>query len=212
MTYSMQPTYLTSTAPFAVPGATSRNIPTLVRASSQGTPMVTLIPPDTVNYLASRIAPNDMVLLNVEVRGRGHYVDQSSFETGSIIIPVWIINADFPAYTCPDPAATVTDVCPVAGEGGATIACSGSGGGGAFTIGGTISGLTGAGLVLSTSGVSDLTVPAGSGTFQFASGVADGTAYNVTVTSQPAGQFCVVNNGSGTVAGSSISSVSITCT
>ncbi len=80
----------------------------------------------------------------------------------------------------------------------------------AFTISGTVSGLTGTGLVIQNNGGDDKTVT-GNGAFTFASTVADGTPYSVTVKTQPAGQTCSVTNGTGTVAGANVGNVSISC-
>jgi hypothetical protein len=43
------------------------------------------------------------------------------------------------------------------------------------------------------------------------SALPDGSSYNVTVYSQPAAQTCTVSQGSGTVAGSSISNAQVSC-
>ncbi|HET7133667.1 MAG TPA: hypothetical protein VFJ95_15545, partial [Gammaproteobacteria bacterium] len=68
---------------------------------------------------------------------------------------------------------------------------------GSYTIGGTVSGLAGSGLVLRNNGGNDLTVAA-NGAFVFAGGLADGATYAVTVRTQPSApaQDCVVGNGS----------------
>ena len=76
------------------------------------------------------------------------------------------------------------------------------------TIGGTVSGLAGT-VVLRNNGADDLTVNA-SGAFTFATPVATGVPYNVTVGTQPAGQVCTVQNGSGT-ASANITNVAVTC-
>jgi uncharacterized delta-60 repeat protein len=85
----------------------------------------------------------------------------------------------------------------------------------AFTIGGTITGLTGAGLVLRNNGSGDLAVPApapaGPAPFVFAMPVAPGGAYDVTVLAQPAGQLCAVTaNGQGNAA-ADVANVQIDC-
>jgi hypothetical protein len=82
-----------------------------------------------------------------------------------------------------------------------------------FSIGGSVSGIAGAGLTLQLNGGQDLAQSA-DGSFVFASPLVDGSAYAVTVSTQPAGpnQTCVVNNGTGTVGGSNIANVQITCT
>ena len=78
-----------------------------------------------------------------------------------------------------------------------------------YTIGGTVSGLTGSGLVLQNNGADDL--PVSSGNFTFNSSIASGNPYNVTILAQPSGQTCSVSNGSGTVAGTNISNVQVDC-
>ncbi len=57
-----------------------------------------------------------------------------------------------------------------------------------YSIGGTVSGLSGT-VVLQDNGVDDLSVSS-DGPFTFGTPVADGTAYNVTVKSNPSGQTC----------------------
>jgi hypothetical protein len=80
----------------------------------------------------------------------------------------------------------------------------------AYTISGTVSGLTGSGLVLQNNGGDDLSLGADGG-FSFTTQIAAGGAYSVTVFSQPVGQLCTVSNGSGTIAAASVSSVAVQC-
>jgi 6-phosphogluconolactonase (cycloisomerase 2 family) len=85
-----------------------------------------------------------------------------------------------------------------------------------YTIGGTVSGLTGSGLVLqyvSGSNVSSSLTISSNGSFAFAPPVANGTTYSVTVESQPVNpaQMCTVSSGSGAVAGSDVTNVSVSC-
>jgi|GEM_PF-6139280 len=79
-----------------------------------------------------------------------------------------------------------------------------------FSVGGTVSGLTGAGLVLQNNGGDDLAVGA-DGPFQFSTPVPDGDPYDVTVSVQPTGQTCSVTNGSGTVSGADVTDVVVDC-
>src|SRR5579871_2173741 len=67
-----------------------------------------------------------------------------------------------------------------------------------YTIGGTVGGLSGAGLVLEDNQGDDLTVD-GSGNFTFATSVVSGATYTVTVRTQPTlpSQTCQVSGGSG---------------
>lgn len=77
------------------------------------------------------------------------------------------------------------------------------------TIGGSVTGLAGAGLVLRNNGGDDLAIGA-AGPFVFATPVVQGGAYAVTVLAQPAGQTCTVTNGSGT-ASAAVTSVRVDC-
>jgi len=98
-------------------------------------------------------------------------------------------------------------------------ACSGGGGYGGgggsttYTVGGMVTGLTGSGLVVRDNGGDNLVVPA-SGPFTFATKLASGAVYNVTVYTQPTSpsQTCVVTSGSGTVGASNVTNVSVACT
>ena len=84
----------------------------------------------------------------------------------------------------------------------------------AFTVGGSISGLaTGASVVLQDNAVDSLTLTS-NGTFAFATAVTSGASYSVTVFAQPTvpTQVCVASNGSGTVGGVDVTTVSIVCT
>jgi parallel beta-helix repeat protein len=92
---------------------------------------------------------------------------------------------------------------------GVTVTCSTN----SYTVGGTVSGLLGAGLVLQNNGGDDLTLNSGATSFTFLTSVADGAGYNVTVLNQPSGpsQTCTVNNGTGTVSGADVTGVTVTC-
>ncbi|MBN8726672.1 MAG: hypothetical protein J0H15_03080 [Xanthomonadales bacterium] len=79
-----------------------------------------------------------------------------------------------------------------------------------YTIGGSASGLTGDGLVLRLNGSENLPVAA-DGPFVFATPLASGAAYAVTLAAAPAGQTCSIANGSGTVGGANVTHVAVTC-
>ncbi len=82
-----------------------------------------------------------------------------------------------------------------------------------YSVGGSVSGLTGSGLVLQDNGGDSLPISA-NGMFTFPTAVASGGPYAVTVSTPPGSpaQNCAVSNGSGTMGGAAISNVSITCT
>ncbi len=78
-----------------------------------------------------------------------------------------------------------------------------------YTVGGTVSGLNGI-LVLQNNGGDDLVI-SGDGAFSFATPLTDGSSYEVTVLSAPANQNCVVSMGTGTISGSNVTNVSVSC-
>jgi len=78
-----------------------------------------------------------------------------------------------------------------------------------FTVGGTVSGLTGTGLVLQINGGNNLAISA-NGPFTFPTKLKKDASYNATVLTQPSGQNCRVDNGTGTVS-ANVSNVAVTC-
>jgi hypothetical protein len=79
-----------------------------------------------------------------------------------------------------------------------------------FNVGGTISGLTAAGLVLAN-GSDTLSVPADATAFTMPTAVAYGSSYSVTVTAQPTGLTCDVTNGAGTMGGAAVTNIAVKC-
>jgi hypothetical protein len=79
-----------------------------------------------------------------------------------------------------------------------------------YTIGGTVTGLAGTGLVLQNNGADDLSL-ASNGSFTFSLPLSDGEAYNVTVKDNPSGQFCRIDNSADAVAGGNVTDVAVTC-
>jgi hypothetical protein len=80
------------------------------------------------------------------------------------------------------------------------------------TVGGSITGLTASGLQLQNNGADTLSLAANTTSFTFATEIASGAAYAVTVKTQPSGQSCAVTNGTGTAGSSSVTNVSVACT
>ena len=79
----------------------------------------------------------------------------------------------------------------------------------AYKVGGTVSNLSGT-VVLQNNDGHDLTIN-NDGAFNFATSVAEGADYNVTVITQPPAQKCTVTNGSGTMGGANVNSVGVNC-
>lgn len=117
----------------------------------------------------------------------------------------------FTQPTSPSQTCTVTTGGGDAGVAGLSVACTTD----TFTIGGTVAGFTGTGLVLRGNSATDLlTLPDGATSFAFTTKVASGAPYAVTVFNPPSmpDQVCTVGGGSGTVGAGDISSVTINCT
>ena len=110
-----------------------------------------------------------------------------------------------PTQTC-----TLTNASGTVGDGDVTsivVTCTTN----AYSVGGTVSGLTGTGLVLRNNGGDDLPINA-SGPFAFPTMVASGSPYAVSVSTQPNGQICTVSGGNGSVTNADISDVLVDCT
>src|SRR5208283_238334 len=97
----------------------------------------------------------------------------------------------------------------------ATLFCWGCGGATSapapamYTIGGSVSGLTGTGLVLQDNAADNLAI-SGNGNFTFATSITSGGSYKVTVSTPPSGQTCTVANSSGT-ANANVTTIQVTC-
>src|SRR5882724_1147382 len=117
-----------------------------------------------------------------------------------------LTQATGPSQTC-----TVTNGSGTVGSAnvaGISVSCTTN----RFTIGGTVSGLLGAGLVLRNNGGDDLAIGA-NGAFTFTTSILSGATYAVTVLTQPSGpaQSCVVTSGSGTLGAGNVTSVGVDC-
>ena len=77
-----------------------------------------------------------------------------------------------------------------------------------YTIGGSISGLSASGLVLTDTNAGSSTIAANSNSFTLPTAISGN--YEVRVGTQPTGQTCTVNNGSGT-ATANVTNISVTC-
>jgi uncharacterized repeat protein (TIGR03803 family) len=95
------------------------------------------------------------------------------------------------------------------------VGCGGGGGGASpppvYTVGGTVTGLAaGTSIVLANNSADSITMSANS-TFTFNKAVTSGSSYTVTISSQPAGQTCVINGGSGSVTTANVTNIGVLC-
>ncbi len=143
---------------------------------------------------------------NLPVAANGNFTFPTPVPNGGAYAVTVVTQPTNPAQTC-----TVTG-----GSGTATsnvttvaVACAAAP---TFTIGGSVSGLTGTGLTLQDNGGNNLSVTT-NGAFTFTTAIAKGAAYNVTVATEPSSptQTCVVSNGSGT-ATANVTNVAVACT
>lgn len=95
---------------------------------------------------------------------------------------------------------------PAGGVAGVAVVCSNQ----AYTLGGSISGLTAGGLVL-TDGTDWVSIASNASVFSMPTGIAYTSPYKVTVAAQPSGLSCTVTSGSGTMPAANVSSVQVTC-
>ena len=98
------------------------------------------------------------------------------------------------------------------GGGGYDGGTSGTGGAASYTVGGTVSGLTLPGELVSVTLVGLQNLQLANGSYSFSAyPVANGGMYQVTATSSTGNKTCTVANGTGTVGTTNVTNVDITC-
>jgi hypothetical protein len=138
---------------------------------------------------------------NLTVTASGPFTFKTSV-SGAYAVTI-LTQPTSPSQTCAVTGGTGTATANVTTV---QVSCSAA----SATIGGTVSGLTGTGLILQNNGGDSLTIT-GNGSFTFKTAVTNGT-YAVTVLTQPIGptELCTVANGSGT-ATANVTNVAVTC-
>jgi formylglycine-generating enzyme required for sulfatase activity len=141
---------------------------------------------------------------DLEISKDGKFVFKKELKDGSDYIVTVLSNPEFQTclVTKGDAEINDKDVTDV------IVNCSEN----TYSIGGTISGLEGSGLVLQNNGSDDLEITENE-SFSFSTELPNGMEYNVTVYKQPSqpNQICTVHNGFGQVSDSNISEISVTC-
>ena len=79
-----------------------------------------------------------------------------------------------------------------------------------YNVGVTVSGVNAAGLTLANNGGDPLSILR-NGSFNFDTPIASGSAYAVTVSSQPIGELCTVTRGAGNVIDANVASIPVVC-
>jgi hypothetical protein len=165
----------------------------------------------TVGGTVTGLAGSGLVLHNgtesLPVPADGPYTFTTQVPSGGTYAVTVTAQPAGPSQTC-----TVANASGTMGAASVTnvdVTCATS----TFTVGGTVSGLAGLGLVV-RNGAESLAIPAGATSYAFPTRVPSGGAYAVTVTAQPLGpsQTCTVANGSGTVGAANVTNVNVTCT
>lgn len=137
---------------------------------------------------------------------------------GTFTFPTALASGSGYAVTVQTQPSAPTQTCAITNAGGTvvganvtnvTVSCTTN----TYSVGGSVSGLTGSGLVLSLNAGAQTLPVAANGTFTFPTALASGSNYAVTVQTQPSGpaQTCAVTNGSGTVGAANITNVSVSC-
>ena len=141
---------------------------------------------------------------NMSIASSGNYVF-STLASGSNYTITVMTQPSGPTQTCV--VTNGTGIITTANVTNVAITCTIDN----YTISGTVSGLSGAGLVVQTNGANNLPIPS-NGDYTFAT-LPNGTAYTVTVLTQPTNptQVCTVTNGTGTINGARFTNVIINC-
>ena len=170
-------------------------------------------PPDTYTIAGdvSGLSGSGLVLqLNgagdTRVVRNGSFLFPEGLATGASYAVAVATQPSNPAQTC-----TVSNGTGVIGAENVVdvaVVCSTQ----SFSVGGAVSGLEGRGLVLELNGTEALPI-ASDGAFTFPTAVASGSAYEITVSTQPQtpSQTCTVANASGVVGSGAANSASVTC-
>jgi hypothetical protein len=140
---------------------------------------------------------------DITINGNGDFSFPTPIASGATYLVTPLTQPTNPSQSC-----IVTNGSGTVGGGNVTnvtVTCTTN----TYTVGGTVTGLTGT-LVLRNNGGNDLSITQ-NGSFTFSTPIASGATYAVTRFSNPTGQYCTVASGSGTVTSSNVTSVAVTC-
>lgn len=143
---------------------------------------------------------------DLAVSDNGSFAFKTAVDAGALYAITVLTQPAGPAQSCS--VANASGTAPATNVTSVSITC----GTGSFSVGGTVSGLKGSGLLLRNNGADDLEI-ASNGSFTFGTAVASGSAFEVTVATQPnsPSQTCTVADASGTVGSGDVRTVKVSC-
>jgi len=185
-------------------GAATTNVTTVVVTCTSGSSGTVTIGGTVVNLSGTGLVLQDNGGDNLTITASGGFTFPTALTAGSMYVVTVFTQPTNPVQACTVANGSGTASANV---GNIVVTCSTA----TLTIGGSVSGLDGTGLVLQNNGGDNLTISA-NGTFTFATLVASGATYNVTVLTQPSSptQTCTVTGGMGT-ATANVTSVQVVC-
>ena len=167
-------------------------------------------PKVTIGGSVAGLAGSGLVLQNnggddLAVSANGTFSFKTTVDAGSPYNITVLTQPTNPSQGCTVASAAGTATANVTTV---SVTCST----GSFSVGGTVSGLAGSGLVLRNNGGDDLPI-ASNGSFTFATELASASAFEVTVATQPTrpSQTCTVADATGTIGGGDVRTVKVSC-
>ena len=179
----------------------------LLLASCGGTAAVTTYTiAGTVYGLAGTgLVLQDNATDNLTIVESGNFIFATALVSGASYAVTVLTQPSNPAQTCVVTNGSGTVIADVSAV---QVTCNTN----SFTVGVTVSGLSGTGLVLQNNGTNNLPVTS-NGTYTFSNPLPRGSTYNVTVLTQPSSpaQTCGVTNGYGTLTIANATGILVNC-
>ncbi len=171
-------------------GTATANVTTVQVVCSTGTGNI--IAGQVTGLLGSGLVLQDNGVDNLPVSANGGFSFPTTIANGALYKVTVFAQPSNPSQFC-----TVANGSGTANGNVGTVVVSCSSG--TLSLGGSVSGLAGTGLVLANTDGDTLTI-SGNGSFQFKVLLVSGTTYNVTIKTQPTGpaQICTITNNTGT--------------
>jgi Kelch motif len=183
-------------------GLATSNVTTVQVACTVGTGNI--IAGQVTGLLGTGLVLQDNGGDNLAVKANGGFNFATTVATGATYNVTVLAQPSNPTQTC-----TVANGAGTASGnvGSIVVTCSS----GTLSLGGSVSGLAGNGLVLANTDGDTVSI-SGNGSFTFPILLVSGTTYNVTIQSQPTGpaQICTIGNNTGT-ATANVSNIQIVC-